>query len=66
MLADNTFDTICSQNDIEINPLAFVVIFAPPDINTIAMKINVYEGSAKVEGDARSCSLTPFIQGVDK
>jgi hypothetical protein len=61
VLADNTFDAICSQHDVDIDPLSLVVVFAPLDIYTIVIKINVYEGSAKVEGDARSRNLTPFI-----
>jgi hypothetical protein len=66
LLADDALDAICAQDDICIGPMALIIIFMGLNSNAVIIEIYVCKGGAKVEGDARSGSLTPFVQSICK
>jgi hypothetical protein len=63
LLTDDALDAICAKDDICISPMTLVKIL---NANTVVIEIDVRKGGAKVEGDARSGSLTPFVQSICK
>lgn len=46
--------------------MTLVIIFKILNANTVIIEIDVRKGGAKVEGDAQSGSLTPFVQSICK
>jgi hypothetical protein len=66
LLTDDALDAICAKDDICISPMTLVIIFKILNANTVIIEIDVRKGGAKVEGDARSGSLTPFVQSICK